>query len=62
MPGDKESVTVASAEPKSAPEDLPDPQGDDIVAQQLREAAASETDPDLQAKLWEEYKRYRAGL
>ena len=42
--------------------DIPDPQGDDIVAQQIREAAMSETDPELQAKLWEEYKRYREGL
>jgi hypothetical protein len=42
--------------------DIPDPQGDDIVAQQLREAAMSEADPELQAKLWEEYKRYKEGL
>ena len=44
------------------PEDLPDPQGDDIVARQLREAATAETDPELREKLWEEYKKYRAGL
>lgn len=44
------------------PEDIPDPQGDDIVAQQLREAAIAETNPELQEKLWEEYKRYKAGL
>ena len=44
------------------PEDIPDPQGDDIVAQQLREAAIAETDPALKEKLWEEYKRYKAGL
>ena len=44
------------------PEDVPNSQGDDIVAQQLREAAAAETDPDLRAKLWDEYKKYKAGL
>ena len=44
------------------PDDLPNPQGDDIVARQLREAAVAATDPELQAKLWEEYKKYRAGL
>jgi hypothetical protein len=44
------------------PEDIPSPQGDDIVAQQLREVAAAETDPDLRAKLWDEYKKYKAGL
>ena len=41
---------------------MPSPQGDDIVAQQLREAAIAETDPKLKEKLWEEYRRYKAGL
>jgi len=40
------------------PNDIPSPQGDDIVAQQLREAAIAERDPELKAKLWEEYRRY----
>jgi hypothetical protein len=54
---------VASAEmPDLNQGDIPDAQGDDIVAQQLREAAMSEPDPELQAKLWEEYKRYKEGL
>ncbi len=44
------------------PEDIPDPQGDDIVARQIREAAIAATDPALKEKLWEEYKNYRAGL
>ena len=44
------------------PEDIPSPQGDDIVAKQLREAAMAEQDPELREKLWEEYKRYKAGL
>ena len=43
------------------PENIPDGQDDDIVAQQLREAAMSESDPELQAKLWEEYARYKSG-
>jgi hypothetical protein len=34
---------------------------DDIVARQLREAAEKETDPELKAKLWEEYRKYKAG-
>ena len=49
-------------EESTIPEDIPSPQGDDIVAKQLREAAMAEQDPDLKAKLWEEYKRYKAGL
>ena len=44
------------------PEDIPDPQGDDIVAKQLREAAMAESDAALQAKLWEEYRRYKSGI
>ena len=32
---------------------------DDIVARQLREAAEKETDPELKAKLWEEYEAYK---
>ncbi|MEX1237186.1 MAG: hypothetical protein WD994_02845, partial [Pseudomonadales bacterium] len=44
------------------PDDVGNGQNDDIVAQQLREAAISETDPKLREKLWEEYKRYKAGL
>jgi len=34
---------------------------DDIVARQLREAAEKETDPELRKKLWQEYKKYKAG-
>jgi hypothetical protein len=34
---------------------------DDIVARQLREAAKKETDPELKEKLWEEYRKYKAG-
>ena len=62
MPEGKEEIRVASTQANPIPEDIPSPQGDDIVAQQLREAAVAERDPQLQAKLWEEYKRYKAGL
>ena len=40
-------------------EDIPSPQGDDIVARQIREAAENEKDPALRKKLWEEYRRYK---
>ncbi|MCP3953345.1 MAG: hypothetical protein GY697_14175, partial [Desulfobacterales bacterium] len=43
------------------PEDIPDGSDDDVVARQLREAAEKETDPALREKLWEEYRRYKAG-
>ncbi len=34
---------------------------DDIVAKQLKEAAEQETDPEIKAKLWEEYRKYKEG-
>jgi len=43
------------------PADIPDGNDDDVVARQLREAAEKETDPELKAKLWEEYRRYKKG-
>ena len=43
------------------PADIPDGSDDDIVARQLREAAEKETDPELKAKLWEEYRKYKQG-
>jgi len=61
MLDETESAPV-SPQVSSIPDDIPSPQGDDIVAQQLREAAIAEQDPDLQAKLWEEYKRYKEGM
>lgn len=44
------------------PSGLPDARDDDIVARQLREAASRESDPVLQEKLWEEYRKYRKGI
>ncbi|MGE3773344.1 MAG: hypothetical protein AB7I32_10495 [Gammaproteobacteria bacterium] len=39
---------------------IPIDEDDDIVARQLREAAERETDPVLQEKLWDEYRKYKA--
>ncbi|MCB1748682.1 MAG: hypothetical protein KDK06_16000, partial [Gammaproteobacteria bacterium] len=44
------------------PQGIPDGRDDDIVARQLREAASTESDPVLREKLWDEYRRYKAGL
>ena len=54
-----EDINIATA---SIPDDIPNPQGDDIVAKQLREAAIAESDAELKEKLWEEYRRYKAGI
>ena len=43
------------------PPGIPDGSNDDVVARQLREAAEKETDPELQKKLWEEYRKYKQG-
>ena len=54
--GQNNEKTTASTKRDAPPEDS----DDDIVARQLREAAESETDPELREKLWEEYRRYKA--
>ncbi|MBU0789498.1 MAG: hypothetical protein KKC55_03275, partial [Gammaproteobacteria bacterium] len=41
------------------PPDVGDGRDDDIVARQLREAAQRETDPELRARLWDEYRAYK---
>ena len=41
------------------PKNRYDPEKDDIVARQLREAAEGETDPQLRVKLWKEYEQYK---
>ena len=44
------------------PEDIPDGSDDDVIARQIREAAQKETDPELRAKLWDEYRRYKEAI
>ena len=44
------------------PKDIPSGNDDDVVARQLREAAMREPDPAVREKLWDEYRRYKAGL
>ncbi|RLB93881.1 MAG: hypothetical protein DRH76_09745, partial [Deltaproteobacteria bacterium] len=60
-PGDKQASGggPAAADGGVVPEDIPPTSGDDIVARQLREVAMSEKDPQLRAKLWNEYRRYK---
>jgi len=50
-----------SGDDSDRPADIGDGSDDDVVARQLREAAEKETDPELKAKLWEEYRRYKKG-
>ena len=48
--------------PMPLPPDTPDAKDDDVVARQIREAAMAATDPEMRAKLWEEYENYKSGL
>ena len=43
------------------PPDVGDGSDDDVVARQIRKLAESEPDPELRAKLWDEYRRYKQG-
>jgi len=58
IPGTVPGATGAAAE---VPPDVGDGGDDDVVARQIRKAAESETDPELQKKLWEEYRKYKQG-
>lgn len=59
QPGGAEGAEGEEAEQQ--PDDIPDGQDDDIVARQLRELAEKETDPELKERLWDEYRKYKAG-
>ncbi|MFK8020694.1 MAG: hypothetical protein AB8B86_13045 [Pseudomonadales bacterium] len=48
-------------QPNPAPADLQDGDDDDLIARQIREAAENEEDPELQEKLWDEYRKYKNG-
>ena len=67
-PAAKEGGSPAENAPIKGPaqnnEPVPDrnPQTDDVVARQLREAAEKETDPELKRRLWAEYDAYKAGI
>ncbi len=65
-PQKTESQTdVDIAKPGSAagngqpPADIPPTDNDDIIAAQIRQAAETETDPEIQAELWNEYRKYK---
>jgi len=60
-PEDSSTGSAEDGSDRDQPSDIPDGSDDDVVARQLREAAEKETDPELKAKLWEEYRRYKRG-
>ncbi len=60
-PEDSSDGSGENGSDRDQPSDIPDGSDDDVVARQLREAAEKENDPELKAKLWEEYRRYKRG-
>lgn len=61
-----ETATAAPAAMRASPsgsgkipDDIPSPDNDSVLAAQIRRAAMEETDPRLQAELWNEYRRYK---
>ena len=41
------------------PEDIPFDDNDDVLAQQIKNAALKESDPEKQKKIWNEYRKYK---
>ena len=41
------------------PEDIPPADNDSVLEAQIRQAAINETNPELKAKLWNEYRKYK---
>ncbi len=41
------------------PEDIPPGNNDSVLEAQIRQAAMNESDPEIQVRLWNEYRRYK---
>src|SRR5690606_3615625 len=59
LPGEMDPGTNSRSD---IPPDMVSAEGDDIIARQLREAAMKARDPELRAKLWDEYRKYKRGM
>lgn len=56
---DSASQDGTSLDNGKLPEDIPAANNDSVLESQIRQAAINETDPEVQAKLWNEYRRYK---
>ena len=54
-----ENEAEAQGAGTKAPDDIPPADNDSIFEQQIREAAENETDPEVRARLWNEYRKYK---
>ncbi len=57
--GQAGSGGAIGAENGKIPEDIPPADNDSVLEAQIRQAAINETDPEIKAKLWDEYRRYK---
>lgn len=58
--GSQEALSQTSAGAQGAvPEDVKEADNDSILEAQIREAAMREKDPEVRARLWNEYRRYK---
>ena len=54
-----ENDAVLEAAGTKAPDDIPPADNDSILEKQMRELAENETDPEVKARLWNEYRKYK---
>ena len=53
------STQQATFDNGKLPEDIPSVDNDSVLEALIRQAAINETDPEIKAKLWNEYRRYK---
>jgi hypothetical protein len=51
--------TPQSSDNGKIPEDIPSADNDSVLQAQIRQAAMNEKDPEIRAKLWDEYRKYK---
>jgi hypothetical protein len=52
-------VTQADLTNGKLPEDIPSADNDSVLEAQIRQAAINEADPEIKARLWNEYRKYK---
>lgn len=54
-----ENIDVSALGNGKLPEDIPSVDNDSVLEKQIRAAAMAEKDPEIKAKLWNEYRKYK---
>jgi len=53
------NINVSALGNGKLPEDIPSVDNDSVLEKQIRAAAMAEKDPEIKAKLWNEYRKYK---